>query len=162
MKKEDGFTLVEILAVVVLLALLLSLIWNVIVQNAFQQKRVQDEMEIQNSAKALLNSIGEIVMEQNTPVVSEIDGDSFTVDTAYTVSSKLIFNDGTGLIKLNNTEFMIYGDDENGNYFEKEYKGISTVFVIVKNNGLMVIVRGQSDDGRAKVEFKSTFYTRNS
>ena len=116
MKKESGFTLVEVLVVVVLLGLLLSLMYNVMIQNAFQQKRTKNEMEVQNSAKALLNHVGEIVMEENIPIVSEINSETeYSIDTEYEVTS-MIFNDGKELYKSEN---IVELDGKKYNYITK-------------------------------------------
>jgi prepilin-type N-terminal cleavage/methylation domain-containing protein len=152
MKKEAGFTLIEILAVVVLLGLLLSLIWNMMVQNAFQQKRVKDEMEAQNSAKALLNHIGEIVMEQNVPIISQVDANEEFAGTTYedTDVRRIKFSGGSLLTKIGQRVKLE----------ETMYEYIENISVIVKDRSLTVTITGVSDKSNA--EFSSTFYTRNS
>lgn len=152
MKKEAGFTLVEVLAVVVLLGMLLSLIYNVMVQNAFQQKRTKNEMEAQNSAKALLNHIGEVVMEQNVPIVSEVNSDTeYSKDTIYENIDSMKFNDTTKVLeKIEGNKYKLNG---------KEYAYITAVDVTVKERGITVTVIGESDKSNA--EFSSSFYTRN-
>jgi len=146
MKKEAGFTLVEVLAVIVLLGLLLSMIWNVLVQNAFQQKRVEDEIDVNDSAKALLNNISDIVMEQNPPVVKEKE---FVSDD---IVERLVFNNDIVLEKSSENSYLL-GD--------KEYKYIKEVRANINDNGrgMTVIIIGDND--RAKVELNGTFYTRN-
>ena len=148
MKREAGFTLVEILAVVVLLGLLLSLIWNVMLQNAFQQKRVQNEMNIQNSAKTLLNHIGDVVMVQNIPIVTEINSGAYNNGEEYVVES-LEFKNGQEIVKSGSVV----------NFDGKAYNYIKSIKVTVENRSLSVVVEGEND--KAKVEFSNTFYTRN-
>lgn len=153
MKKEAGFTLIEILAVVILLGVLLSLMYNVMIQNAFNQKKTKNEMEAQNSSKALLNHIGEVVMEQNVPIVSEIDGEMYSEDIEYSgVYQSIEFNDGTLLTKETDNTYI---------FDDKTYSYIKEVQIEITKNGrgLNVTVIGQSD--KASTEFSSTFYTRN-
>lgn len=150
MKKEAGFTLVEILAVVVLLGLLLSLIWNVMVQNAFQQKRVQNEIEVNQSAKALLNHIGEIVMEQNIPIVQQIDSYTYVAGTVEDSDVKSIkFTNGEELKK----------EGKSVSFDGRTYNYIKNISVKVNERSLDVVIEGESD--KAKVEFSNTFYSRN-
>lgn len=152
MKKEAGFTLIEILAVVVLLGLLLSLIYNMMVQNAFQQKRIKNEMEAQNSAKALLNHIGEIVMEQNVPIIIQVDANEELAGTTYedTDVRRIKFSGGLILTKIGQRVKLE----------ETMYEYIENISVIVKDRSLTVTITGVSDKSNA--EFSSTFYTRNS
>ena len=152
MKREDGFTLVEILAVVVLLAVLLSLIWNVVVQNAFQQKRVKEEMQVNDSAKALLNHIGDIVMEQNVPVLDKLESNEYITGTPQTDQdvNYIKFRGGKELTKSGNVV----------TFDGKDYNYIKSISVTAKDRSLTVTIKGESD--KAKVEFSNTFYTRNS
>lgn len=149
MKKESGFTLVEVLAVVVLLGLLLSLLWNMMVQNAYRQKRVQDEMEAQNSAKALLNHIGEVVMEQNVPIVQTINNTEVLENTDYADVMKVIFNDGRNMFK-SGQRVRIDGSI---------YEYIDNISVRVSDRSMSATITAASD--KAKATFSSTFYTRN-
>lgn len=149
MKKESGFTLVEVLAVVVLLGLLLSLLWNMMVQNAYRQKRVQDEMEAQNSAKALLNHIGEVVMEQNVPIVQKINDAEVLENTDYADVIRVQFNDGSSMFK-SGQRVRIDGSI---------YEYIDNISVRVSDRSMSATITAASD--KAKVTFSSTFYTRN-
>lgn len=153
MKKEAGFTLVEILAVVVLLGLLLSLIWNVMVQNAFQQKRVENEIDVNDSAKALLNHISDVVMEQNTPIVSKVNGVEYIKDTEYNGEFDSIeFRDGKLLKKESDNKYILDG---------KEYNYIKEVRIKISSTGRGLTATVIGDNDKAKVELSSTFYTRN-
>ena len=153
MRKEAGYTLVEILVVVVLLGVLLSILWNVFVQNAFQQKRIKNEMEAQNSAKALLNHIGEVVMEQNVPVVTLVDGFPLEEESDYTGEYSFIdFENGAHLEKLSANKYKLN---------DKIYSYIKEVRLDINKNGrgLTATVVGVSE--KAEVEYSSSFYTRN-
>jgi len=153
LRKEQGFTLIEITVTVAIMGILLAILYNVVVQGAFQQKRIKDEMAVQNTAKALLNHIGEVVLEQNpvnSKIVSTINGSTPSINSSYTVSTSLVFNKGERLTKIT----------DGYSFAGKTYNNISSVSVNVKKNGLLITVQGSKDN--AKLQFTSTFYTRNS
>lgn len=158
MKKNEGFTLVEVVVVLVSLSLVITFFWTILSSSSEDAYTISDKIEVQTSVTSLMNILqediqeakifqtesGKAIIEKENNVYSLGKGITYSFDT---VNHEVTRNDGQSV---------------------EVYKYITTFSVIpVKkdNYGVDVkIVGGKYPDDpvdKTRDTLNSTFYTRN-
>ena len=177
MKRNKGFTLVELIIVLACLTGVLGFFWKILESSSKDAYTINDKIEVQSSVTSLMNIIQQDVQEAKIILVSEttygiftapIDSNKIYENKKYEFgeeSNKKIYEFDTSnktvtrtSIKGENTEIGVFGNIVGISFKKPEKK---------PNYGVEVdIIGGKKDYNSSEIDksrynLNSTFYTRN-
>jgi len=147
-KKNDGFTLIEVLVVIIIFAVIIIAAYNAYFSSSETILFNREKLEIQRTQDILNRWIGRYVRQANE------------IDTTVTGELKLLYNTTNKIVfGLNNDSFAYYSINDGNNRIISNLK-LENINFKIENNFLKLIATIKSNDSNKTYSFENIFNPR--
>jgi prepilin-type N-terminal cleavage/methylation domain-containing protein len=147
-KKDHGFTLIEVLVVIVIFAIIITAVYNAYFTSSETILFNREKLEIQRTQDVLNRWIGRYVRQANE------------IDTTVTGELKLLYNTSDKIVfGLNGDSFAYYSINDGNNRIISDLKLQNLIFNI-ENDVLKMSATIKSNDSNKTYSFVNVFNPR--